>query len=140
MFGPALAQRSTRVLEGEEKEAHMAKYKSEAPKKLTPVEKAASITQVRADLALEDSSDEEEARNPMEQKYNSYGKEMKQRIAREQQNQVQEVWHSRKQDDTLSDILSCCRETVCRPPVPAATTTLSPKPWDSTRRPAPPST
>ena len=30
---------------------------------------------------LEDSSDEEERRNPMEEKYNSYGKEIKRRIA-----------------------------------------------------------
>jgi hypothetical protein len=68
-YGPGLSEKTTRVLRGEEKEKLLERIGSSTPQH----DKMVAI--LRDDLA--DSSDEEAQRNPMEERYNSYGKEIK---------------------------------------------------------------
>ena len=64
MYGPALPAKTSRVLSGEEKEKLFARQKTSKPTPLAKSEDAA-LDRLRNDLG--DSSDEDEARNPMEQ-------------------------------------------------------------------------
>ncbi|XP_059085709.1 protein MCM10 homolog [Tigriopus californicus] len=73
-FGPALPNKTSRVLQGEEKAKILARLDTSDRTKLEAV-------MVRGDL--QDSSDDEAERNPMEQKYNEYGKSIKKRLSKQ---------------------------------------------------------
>ncbi len=71
-YGPALPGKSSRVLQGGDKERLLEDI-------LMRDKEKRDAELVRGDLDL-DSSDEEEARNPTQQKYNEYGKELKKKL------------------------------------------------------------